>query len=274
MSEENPQGSISMRGGILVMKGVSRFLAATRKRSSIETTPPKTKSRRKKMSDKENAFKCLPKITEAIKKETSFSRPEIEVLYKIFKKLVALNRRKPQQGKINPSQTSAVIGKPNAIQEGIDRTIFREVLHNTFDIVTENMLMDRIFCVWDKSNSNLISLESWFHGLDLFLRGSIHAQIEFCFEVYDINADGYITKEEMFQLMKNCLIKHPQEEDPEESVKDLVDIIMKKFDKDKDSKVSLEDYKLTIEEEPLLLQAFGTCLPSDRAKETFLSTLK
>lgn len=70
------------------------------------------------------------------------------------------------------------------------------------------------------------------------------------------------------------MIKHPQEEDPEESVKDLVDIIMRKLDKDKDGKVSLQDYKLSIAEEPLLLQAFGTCLPSDRAKETFLSTMK
>ncbi|XP_044765560.1 EF-hand calcium-binding domain-containing protein 1 [Coccinella septempunctata] len=272
MSEENPPEILSMRGGILVMKGVSRFLSATRSRSFIET-PPKPKVK-KKMPEKENTFKCSLKTIEIMKKETSFSRSEIETLYKIFKKLVVLNRRKSQQGKMNSTQTAAVIGKPNAVQEGIDRTIFREILHNTFDIVTENMLMDRIFCVWDKCNNNLISLESWFKGLDLFLRGSLDAQIEFCFAVYDINADGFITKEEMFQLLKNSLIKHPQEEDPEESVKDLVDIVMKKLDADKDGKVSLEDFKSTIAEEPLLLQAFGTCLPSDRAKETFLSTMK
>lgn len=27
-------------------------------------------------------------------------------------------------------------------------------------------------------------------------------QINFCFNVYDLNGDGYITKDEMFQLMK------------------------------------------------------------------------
>ncbi|KAK9889956.1 hypothetical protein WA026_008765 [Henosepilachna vigintioctopunctata] len=274
MSEESPQGTLSMRGGILAMKGVTRFLATARNKSSAETPTPKIKVRRKKMPDKENAFKCSPKIIETVKKDTSFSRSEIEILYKIFKKLVTLNRRKPLQGKINSSQNTTMIGKQTAVQEGIDRIIFREILHNTFDIVTEIMLMDRIFCVWDKTNSGLVTLESWFSGLNLYLRGSLDAQIEFCFAVYDVNADGVITKEEMFQLLKNSLIKHPQEEDPEESVKDLVDIVMRKLDKDKDGKVSLEDYKATVAEEPLLLQAFGSCLPSDRAKETFLLTLK
>lgn len=73
---------------------------------------------------------------------------------------------------------------------------------------------------------------------------------------------------------RNCLIKHPQEEDPDESVKDLVDIILRKMDKDKDGKVSLEDFQATVVEEPLLLEAFGKCLPSERSKATFLSTLK
>lgn len=75
-------------------------------------------------------------------------------------------------------------------------------MHNTFDIVAENMLMDRIFCVWDKANYGLITLEAWLHGLSLFLKGSTNKHVEFCFAVYDMNADGFITKDEMFQLLK------------------------------------------------------------------------
>lgn len=50
--------------------------------------------------------------------------------------------------------------------------------------------------------------------------------------------DGFITKDEMFTLMRNCLIKQPQDEDPDESVKDLMEIALRKFDVDKDGKVS------------------------------------
>jgi len=45
------------------------------------------------------------------------------------------------------------------------------------------------------------------------------------------------------------------------------------MDKDKDGKVSLEDYKSTVAAEPLLLEAFGRCLPTETSKNTFLATL-
>lgn len=86
--------------------------------------------------------------------------------------------------------------------QGIDRIVFRELLHNTFDIITEEMLMDRIFCAWDKINAGLLIPETWFYGLNLFLKGNINEKIRFCFTVYDLNGDGYISKDEMFQLLK------------------------------------------------------------------------
>ena len=49
------------------------------------------------------------------------------------------------------------------------------------------------------------------------------------FRVYDLNGDGFISREEMFQLLKNCLVKQPAEEDPDEGVKELVEITLKKM---------------------------------------------
>ncbi|KAJ8967436.1 hypothetical protein NQ314_002884 [Rhamnusium bicolor] len=239
MSKQMGAPRLTMRGGALVLRGVTLFLAAARShRAFTSHTNKQNKGKgRKNMSDKD-ACKCSPKLLEIIKRDTSFSRSEIEALYKIYKKLITFNKTTKGNSKQN-SNTNSVIGKPTTISEGIDRVVFREVLHNTFDIVTENMLMERMFCVWDKQNYGLITLENWFNGLSL-----------------------------------NCLIKHPQEEDPDESVKDLVDIVMRKIDKDKDGKVSLQDYRTTVEEEPLLLEAFGRCLPSENSKITFLTTLK
>ena len=51
------------------------------------------------------------------------------------------------------------------------------------------------------------------------------------FRVYDLNGDGYISREEMFQLLKHCLIKQPAEEDPDEGIKELVEITLKKMDR-------------------------------------------
>lgn len=49
---------------------------------------------------------------------------------------------------------------------------------------------------------------------------------------------------------------------------------MRKFDKDRDGKVSLKDFEDSVTEEPLLLEAFGKCLPTERARDTFLATIK
>lgn len=96
----------------------------------------------------------------------------------------------------------------------------------------------------------------------------------YCFRVYDLNSDGFITKDEMFLLLRNCLIKQAQDEDPDEGVKDIVEIALKKFDHDKDGKLSFADFRTSVTEEPLLLEAFGNCLPSESATVSFLSTLQ
>lgn len=50
--------------------------------------------------------------------------------------------------------------------QGVDRAVFRELLHTTFDIITEEMLMERIFCAWEKGFEGLpIRLEGWIMGL-------------------------------------------------------------------------------------------------------------
>lgn len=74
-------------------------------------------------------------------------------------------------------------------------------------------------------------------------------------------------------LYRNSLVKQPQEEDPDEGVKELVELVLKKLDRDKDGKVSFEDFTEAVQEEPLFLEAFGQCLPSDNAVIAFLSTL-
>lgn len=63
---------------------------------------------------------------------------------------------------MNPSMVAGI--KANSTIEGIDRSVFRELLHSTFDIVTEDALMERIFCTWDKG----------YEGLPIRLEGKLN----------------------------------------------------------------------------------------------------
>ena len=49
---------------------------------------------------------------------------------------------------------------------------------------------------------------------------------------------------------------------------------LRKMDLDKDGRVSSSDWMTTIKGEPLMLEAFGICLPQRKAGEVFLEKCK
>ena len=73
-------------------------------------------------------------------------------------------------------------------------------------------------------------------------------------------------------MLKTCLVRQGLEEDGDEGVKDLIEMTLKKMDVDKDGRVSFSDFETTVRNEPLMLEAFGTCLPTSRAGDQFLAT--
>ncbi|XP_032108945.1 EF-hand calcium-binding domain-containing protein 1-like [Sapajus apella] len=126
--------------------------------------------------------------------------------------------------------------------------------------MTDDMLMNRVFFAFDKDNDNYINIKEWVKGLSVFLRGTFEEKLKFCFEVY-LNGDGYISQEQMFDMLKNSLHQQSSEEDTDEVIKELVDITLKKMDYDSDGKISLADFEKAVREDRLLLEVFGPCLP-------------
>lgn len=53
-----------------------------------------------------------------------------------------------------------------------------------------------------------------------------------------------------------------------------MEIALRKFDIDKDGKVSFLDYCTAVKADGLLMEAFGQVLPSASATNSFLSTLQ
>ncbi|KAM5157593.1 calaxin [Mantella aurantiaca] len=194
--------------------------------------------------------KNLQKLAESLSRTARhFTRSEVECLIRLY---------------------NTIVGRPidPNTRGGIDRTTFRNILHNTFTM-TDDMIMDRVFRAFDKDNDSYISVTEWIEGLSVFLRGTLEEKIKYCFEVYDLNSDGYISREEMFHMLKNSLLKQPTEEDPDEGIKDLVEITLKKMDHDHDSKLSYADFERAVREENLLLEAFGPCLPDSKSVMAF-----
>ncbi|KAL5006579.1 hypothetical protein ScPMuIL_015385 [Solemya velum] len=156
------------------------------------------------------------RFAERMSKKTHFNKIEIETLLKLMRKLHG-----------ESSQKQAMKSPPGSMLR-LDRTKFRDLLHNDF-AMTDDILMDRVFKAFDKDNDSSVNEEEWIMGLSTFLRGTIDEKTNFCFAVYDLNSDGYISREEIFHLLKNTLVKNTNEEDPDEGVKDLVELALKKM---------------------------------------------
>lgn len=52
----------------------------------------------------------------------------------------------------------------------------------------------------------------------------------------------------------------------------MIEVLTKKMDIDRDGKISFQDYKQSVLRNPMLLEAFGSCLPSRHAINAFLNT--
>ncbi|XP_076980109.1 calaxin-like isoform X3 [Tamandua tetradactyla] len=132
-----------------------------------------------------------------------------------------------------------------------------------------------LFFVFDKDNDNRINVKEWVKGLSVFLRGTFEEKLKFCFEVYYLNGAGYISREEIYDMLKNSLHQQSSEEETDEGIKELVDITLKKmvkmksfnslhssfWDYDNDGKISFADFEKAVREDRLLLEVFGPCLP-------------
>ena len=59
--------------------------------------------------------------------------------------------------------------------------------------------------------------------------GSDEELTRFCFDIYDLNEDGFISREEMMLLLKDCMFKatETQDEDGDEGVKVILFLVDK-----------------------------------------------
>jgi len=66
--------------------------------------------------------------------------------------------------------------------------------------------------------------------MSVYLRGTIEEKIDFCFRVYDIDMNQEISRDEMYSLLSESIVKSPSEEDKDEAIRDLIEIVLKKID--------------------------------------------
>ncbi|XP_063989815.1 calaxin-like isoform X1 [Diachasmimorpha longicaudata] len=152
--------------------------------------------------------------------------------------------------------------------------VFRDIMHSGLDY-TENirhLLIDRVFSVIDTRTSLQLPVDQWIEGLSIILRGTLDERIKFAYTVYDQMRTNKIKKEQIFPMMRGCLIKLEGEGDLDEAVRDLIEMMLKTIDVDRDGKVDEDEFRIVVKRNPLVLECMGPVFPSREAQHTFLTT--
>ncbi|KAE9542330.1 hypothetical protein AGLY_003457 [Aphis glycines] len=131
--------------------------------------------------------------------------------------------------------------------------------------------IDKIFLLSCKTNKELTGPE-FVKVLSMVLKGTLPDLINFCFEVYTemVRSPKYIKKEDVLLMAKRNSMKMCKLMNMEEYDQSFVDFVMAELDKDRDSRISLEDYRNAVHENVAWLQFLGPILPSSSRKEAFM----
>ncbi|XP_020321847.1 calsenilin-like isoform X3 [Oncorhynchus kisutch] len=160
-----------------------------------------------------------PEGLEQLQAQTQFTRKELQSLYRGFK-------NECPSGLVDEETFKTIYSQ--FFPQG-DATTYAHFLFNAFD-------MDR---------KGSIRFEDFVIGLSVLLRGSETEKLQWAFNLYDINKDGCITKEEMlaimtsiYDMMGRYTSPSVRDDDPSEHV----DKFFQKMDRNRDGVVTIDEF--------------------------------
>jgi Ca2+-binding EF-hand superfamily protein len=160
-----------------------------------------------------------PEGLDALCRSTKFSRKELQIMYRGFK---------------NECPTGVV-----------NEETFKYIYAQFFPQGDCSAYAHYVFNTFDQDHSGTISFEEFVMGLSLLLRGTLLEKLEWTFSLYDINGDGVITTDEMFNVVSavyDIVGKYAEPRVDETTIRDHVSAVFQKMDTNKDGVITLDEF--------------------------------
>ncbi|XP_061449440.1 calsenilin isoform X2 [Rhineura floridana] len=134
----------------------------------------------------------------------------------------------------------------------VDEETFKLIYAQFFPQGDATMYAHFLFNAFDVDRNGAIRFEDFVIGLSILLRGTVHEKLNWAFNLYDINKDGYITKEEMLAIMKSIYDMMGRYTYPivrEDAPIEHVERFFQKMDKNQDGVVTIEEFLETCQKD-------------------------
>ncbi|XP_078256845.1 Kv channel-interacting protein 4 isoform X6 [Rhinoraja longicauda] len=173
-----------------------------------------------------------PEGLEQLEAQTKFTKKELQILYRGFK---------------------------NECPSGIvNEETFKEIYAQFFPQGDASTYAHFLFNAFDTDHNGSVSFEDFVLGLSGLLRGTIQDKLKWAFNLYDINKDGFVTKEEMLDIMKSIydmMGKYTYPVLREETPRQHVEIFFQKMDKNKDGVVTIDEFIDTCQKDENIMKS-------------------
>lgn len=133
---------------------------------------------------------------------------------------------------------------------------FKKEYSTFFPLGDASEFAKHVFRVFDQNADGKLDFREFVCGFSIVLRGRMEDKLKFSFQMYDINGNGFISREEMSEVLaamykvESSLSNVLDREDPEERT----DSIFNQMDLDCDDKLSLDEFIKGVKKDPRLVK--------------------
>ncbi|NXA26799.1 CSEN protein, partial [Ibidorhyncha struthersii] len=134
----------------------------------------------------------------------------------------------------------------------VDEETFKLIYSQFFPQGDASTYAHFLFDAFDADHNGALCFQDFVIGLSILLRGTVQQKLKWAFNLYDINKDGYITKEEMLEIMKSIYdmmgrCTHPTLRDSAPA--EHVELFFQKMDRNGDGVVTFEEFLETCQKD-------------------------
>ncbi|KAL3864621.1 hypothetical protein ACJMK2_006286 [Sinanodonta woodiana] len=160
-----------------------------------------------------------PEGLDILCKNTKFTRKELQIMYRGFKQEC-----------------------PTGI---VNEETFKEIYAQFFPQGDSTQYAHYVFKTFDHDCNGSISFEEFVMGLSVLSRGTAQERLQWAFNLYDVNGDGIISKEELMHIVSAIYDMMGRFTEPmidECTIIEHVERIFQKMDLNKDGVISFDEF--------------------------------